>query len=77
MCSWPAARTQVLERIAQLREQAAILHALAGSFDIPNIRDQLLDLAERCEVQAKSIEEHPMPPEVIVTPLYQEALLHR
>jgi hypothetical protein len=48
-----------MERIAQLREQAAILRMLANSFDIPNIRDKLLDLAERCEVQAKSIEEHP------------------
>ena len=46
-----------MERIAQLREQAAILRSLAGSFDIQNIRDQLLDLAECCEAQAKSFEE--------------------
>jgi len=32
-------------RIALLREQAALLRTVAGSFDIPSIRDQLIALA--------------------------------
>jgi len=48
-----------MERIAMLREQASILRALAGSFDIPLIRDRLLELAERCDELASSIAENP------------------
>jgi hypothetical protein len=36
-----------------------ILRRLARSFDIPRIRDQLLDIAGRCEEVAKSMEENP------------------
>lgn len=48
-----------MERIAMLREQASILRALAGSFDIPVIRDRLVELADRCDELASSIEENP------------------
>ena len=34
-----------MERIEQLREQGAILRALANSFDVQAFRDQLLDVA--------------------------------
>jgi hypothetical protein len=44
-------------RAATLREQAQLLRSLADGFDIPTIRDQLLDLAARCDALAKSIEE--------------------
>jgi hypothetical protein len=37
-----------------LREQAAVLRALARSFDIQTIRDQLLDIAALCEEIADS-----------------------
>jgi hypothetical protein len=47
-----------MERIAILREQASVLRALARSFDIPAMRDQLLDVAARCEALARSIEEN-------------------
>jgi hypothetical protein len=36
-----------MERIEQLREQAAILRALANSFDVQAFRDQLLDVVAR------------------------------
>ena len=36
-----------------LREQAAVLRALARSFDIQTIRDELLDIAAFCEEIAK------------------------
>jgi len=42
-----------------LHEQASILRALAESFDIQPIRDQLLGLAARCEELARSMEEDP------------------
>jgi hypothetical protein len=45
-----------MERIATLREQASVLRTLASSFDIQSIRDQLLDLAVRCEQLAESLE---------------------
>jgi hypothetical protein len=47
----------VMGRIALLREQAALLRTVAGSFDIPSIRDQLIALATHCEELAKSLEE--------------------
>jgi hypothetical protein len=46
-----------MERIAILREQASVLRLLAGSFDIPAMRDQLLDIAARCEALARTIEQ--------------------
>jgi len=48
-----------VERIILLREQASVLRTLATSFDVLNIRDQLLDIAARCEEMVKSIEENP------------------
>jgi len=48
-----------MERIERLREQASILRALAGSFDIEDIRDQLLDIAKRCDDLAKSMAADP------------------
>lgn len=48
-----------MERIATLREQAAILRTLASSFDIETIRGQLLELALQVDELAKSIEENP------------------
>ncbi len=48
-----------MERVATLHEQASVLRALARSFDIAPIRNQLLDLAERCEALAHSLEADP------------------
>ena len=48
-----------MERVATLREQASVLRALARSFDIAPIQNQLLDLAERCEELAYSLEADP------------------
>ena len=50
---------EAMERIAILHEQAAVLRALASSFDAGSIRDQLLDLAVRCDDMVKSVEENP------------------
>ena len=48
-----------MERAATLREQSSVLRTLARSFDIKTIRDQLLDLATRCDLLANSLEENP------------------
>ncbi len=48
-----------MERVERLREQAAILRALANSFDEQSIREQLLDLAARCDEMAKALEANP------------------
>jgi hypothetical protein len=48
-----------MERITMLRQQAAILRTLASSFDIERIRDQLLDIAARCDELATTLEENP------------------
>ncbi len=53
-----------MERISTLREQASVLRAFADSFDIQPIRDQLLDLAARSEVLAKSMENLEAVPEL-------------
>ena len=45
-----------MDRMAALREQAKILRTLADSFDIPSIRDELVDLAKSCEALAATIE---------------------
>ncbi len=48
-----------MERAITLREQASVLRTLARSFDIQTIRDQLLDLATRCDMLAQSQEANP------------------
>ena len=48
-----------MTRIAELRAQASVLRALSAGFDVPSIRDQLLDLATRCDELAKSLEANP------------------
>lgn len=48
-----------MERVATLHEQASVLRALAQSFDIAPIRNQLLDLATRCDELANSLEADP------------------
>ena len=48
-----------MERVNLLREQVAILRALANSFDDQFIRKQLLAIAAQCDEFAKSIEEKP------------------
>ena len=48
-----------MERIAILREQAAIMRALASSFDIERMRRQLLDLAAEVDELATSMEADP------------------
>ena len=48
-----------MERIAVLREQAAVLRALASSFDVERIRRQLLDLAAQVDELAESWEANP------------------
>jgi hypothetical protein len=50
---------QVMTRIAQLREQASILRSLAGSIDVPAIRDQVLVLAGQCDALALLLEQDP------------------
>jgi hypothetical protein len=46
-----------MNKLALLKEQAKVLRALAASFDMPSIRDQLLALAEKCEALAESTQE--------------------
>ena len=46
-----------MERIAMLHQEAWALRGLARHSDMLPLRDQLLDLAERCEKLAKWIEE--------------------
>ena len=60
---WPSGQWAV-ERVATLREQASVLRTLAGSFDIKTIRDQLLELAARCDGLAKSMKENPEAAEI-------------
>ncbi len=45
-------------RIITLRKEASALRALALRIDMQPLRDQLLDLASRCEELAKSMEEN-------------------
>ena len=48
-----------MERIIRLYQEASALRVLAGRMEMQPIRDQLLDLAGRCERLAKSMEENP------------------
>ena len=52
-------RGKAMEQVGILHEQAAVLRALARSFDIQEIRDQLLELATRCEELAGRMEQNP------------------
>ena len=47
-----------MEPVDVLREQAAILRAVANSFDDQSMREQLLDLAARCDALAESMEKN-------------------
>jgi hypothetical protein len=42
-----------------LREQTSVLRTLAGSFDMKDLRHRLLEIAERCDEIAKSMEGNP------------------
>jgi hypothetical protein len=44
-----------MKRVEVLREQAGVLRTLAASFDMPQIKQDLLNLAERCEHMAEQI----------------------
>lgn len=50
---------RVMARLDMLREQAAILRSLAATADIPKIRQELLNLAARCDDLAKELEDNP------------------
>ena len=49
---------QAMERITVLYKEASALRALAGRSEMQPIRGQLLGLAARCEMLAKSMEEN-------------------
>jgi hypothetical protein len=38
-----------MKRVEILKEQAVVLRTLAESFDVPSIKEDLLNLAERCD----------------------------
>jgi hypothetical protein len=44
-----------MQRVTVLREQAALMRRLAESFDGEQIRQDLLNLAEKCEALAASV----------------------
>jgi hypothetical protein len=44
-----------MKRVEVLREQAGVLRTLAASFDMPQIKLDLLNLAERCEQMAEKV----------------------
>jgi hypothetical protein len=48
-----------MERLALLREHAEDLRKLSRGFDTPQVRDQLLSIAEWCERLADSVEQCP------------------
>ena len=48
-----------MERITKLYQEAWALRVLARRSDMQPLRDELLDLAERCEKLAKWMEENP------------------
>lgn len=45
-----------MPRVEVLREQAQLLRNLAESFEIPEIRQDLFNLADRCERLAATVE---------------------
>ena len=49
-----------MERVTKLYQEATALRVLAERMDMLPIRDQLLDLATRCETLAKRMEENPV-----------------
>ena len=48
---------QAMERISALYNEASALRVLAWRFEMLPLRDRVLDLAARCEMLAKSMEE--------------------
>jgi hypothetical protein len=48
-----------MNKLESLKEQAKVLRMLAASFDMPDIRDQLLAMAEKCEALAEATQEAP------------------
>ncbi len=44
-----------MARVETLREQANLLRRLAESFEMPQIKEDLLNLAERCDQLAASV----------------------
>jgi hypothetical protein len=46
-----------MTHVERLREQARALRTVAASFDIADIQEQLIKLAERCEALAAASEE--------------------
>ena len=44
-----------MERAEYLKVQAALLRGIAGTFDIPSIRDRLLALANECQILARLV----------------------
>jgi len=44
-----------MERIDYLKRQAALLRGVAGTFDIPSIRNRLLALANECQILSRLI----------------------
>lgn len=48
-----------MERAEYLKGQAVLLRGIAGTFDIPSIRDRLLALANECQILARLVGEAP------------------
>jgi hypothetical protein len=48
-----------MERLIMLREQASVLRTLAAGVDVRAVRDQILEIARRCEELAQSLEQDP------------------
>ena len=51
----PALNLRAMQRIETLREQANLMRRLAESFDIPQIKEELQRLAERCDQLAAKV----------------------
>ena len=52
-------RELMMSRADYLREQAALLRGVAGTFDVRSIRDRILALADECVELAKLVEKSP------------------
>ena len=46
----------MMSRVDYLREQAALLRGVAGTFEVRSIRDRILALADECVELAKLVE---------------------